>query len=42
MELDELYCDIIVRRWEEFTGKKAVLYKEKTGYAIIDTVSEGQ
>ena len=23
MELDELYCDIIVRRWEEFTGKKA-------------------
>ena len=24
MELDELYCDVIVRRWEEFTGKKAV------------------
>jgi len=23
MELDELYCDVIVRRWEEFTGKKA-------------------
>jgi DNA modification methylase len=25
MELDPLYCDIIVTRWEKFTGKKAVL-----------------
>jgi len=23
MELDALYCDIIVQRWEQFTGKKA-------------------
>ena len=23
MELDELYADLIVKRWEEFTGKKA-------------------
>jgi DNA modification methylase len=23
MELDELYCDVIVKRWEEFTGRKA-------------------
>jgi len=23
MELDELYCDVIVQRWEEFTGRKA-------------------
>ena len=23
MELDELYCDVIVQRWEKFTGKKA-------------------
>jgi DNA modification methylase len=23
MELDALYCDVIVRRWEDFTGKKA-------------------
>ena len=23
MEVDEPYCDVIVRRWEEFTGKKA-------------------
>jgi DNA modification methylase len=23
MELDPLYCDVIVRRWEQFTGQKA-------------------
>ena len=23
MEIDELYADVIIRRWEEFTGKKA-------------------
>jgi site-specific DNA-methyltransferase (adenine-specific) len=24
MELDPKYCDVIIKRWEEFTGKKAV------------------
>ena len=28
MELDERYCDVIVRRWEEFTGKKAQLMRK--------------
>lgn len=23
MEVNPAYCDVIVRRWEEFTGKKA-------------------
>lgn len=23
MELDPLYCDVIVARWEQFSGKKA-------------------
>ena len=25
MELDPRYCDVIVQRWENLTGKKAVL-----------------
>ena len=29
MELDPKYCDVIIKRWEEFTGKEAVL--ESTG-----------
>lgn len=29
MELDPHYCDVIISRWEEFTGQKAQLKKEK-------------
>ena len=25
MELDPKYCDVIVKRWQDFTGKKATL-----------------
>ena len=28
MELDPKYCDVIVQRWEDFTGKKAELINE--------------
>jgi DNA modification methylase len=24
MELDPYYCDVIIKRWEDFTEKKAV------------------
>ena len=27
MELDEKFCDVIVKRWEDFTGEKAVKVK---------------
>ena len=27
MELDEHYCDVILTRWENLTGKKAELLK---------------
>ena len=30
MELSPAYCDVIVKRWENFTGKKAVLLTETT------------
>lgn len=30
MELDPKYCDVIVKRWEDFTGKKAVLEKPES------------
>jgi DNA modification methylase len=29
MELDPLYCDVIVQRWERFTGKKARVHHGK-------------
>ena len=29
MELDPRYCDVIVKRWQQFTGKTATL--EATG-----------
>lgn len=30
MELDPRYCDVIVKRWEDFTGKKAELLTERS------------
>ena len=36
MELDPRYCDVIVRRWQAFTGKRAVL--EATGAPFPDEV----
>lgn len=32
MELDPKYCDVIVKRWQDFTGKQAIL--ESTGEAF--------
>ncbi len=36
MELDPKYCDVIIKRWQEFTGKQATL--EATG-AAFDEIS---
>jgi DNA modification methylase len=29
MEMSPAYCDVIVKRWEQFTGKKAMLEESK-------------
>lgn len=31
MELDERYCDVIIKRWEAHTGEKAVLHRGDSG-----------
>lgn len=31
MEIDEAYCDVIVKRWEDFTGKKGKLINANKG-----------
>jgi DNA modification methylase len=32
MELNPVYCDVIVKRWENFTGKKAMLEETKEAF----------
>lgn len=38
MELDEKYCDVIIKRWENYTGKKATL--ELTGQTYEELKQE--
>lgn len=38
MELDPKYCDVIVRRWQDFTGKQATL--EATGATFADVEAD--
>ncbi|MDO8301926.1 MAG: site-specific DNA-methyltransferase [Sedimentisphaerales bacterium] len=40
MEIDPIYCDVIVKRWEEFAGKKAVLFNDKTPTAVAGVCEE--
>ena len=35
MELDPKYCDVIIKRWQDFTGKEAV--NEQTGKTYAET-----
>ena len=37
MEFDNYYCDVIIKRWEEYTGKEAVL--ESTGETYNSKIS---
>lgn len=37
MELDPKYCDVIVKRWQDFTGKTATLESTGQTFAELDT-----
>jgi len=36
MELDEKYCDVIVKRWQEYTGKKAIHAESGDEFVEVD------
>lgn len=42
MELDQKYCDVIVKRWQQFTGKKAILEQTGQTYEELTQKSEIQ
>jgi DNA modification methylase len=35
MEIDPKYAEVIVRRWQEYTGKQATLEKDGRTYAEV-------
>lgn len=42
MEVDPSYCDVIVQRWQEYTGQKAVLEASNRSFEEIATERRGQ
>jgi DNA modification methylase len=40
MELDEKYCDVIINRWQNFTGKKATLESTSQTYEELKKIRE--
>lgn len=42
MELDPKYCDVIVQRWQEFTGQKAVLEGDGRTFDELKAERHGQ
>jgi len=42
MELDPKYCDTIIKRWQDFTGKEAVHFElDKTYNELINNINDG-
>jgi site-specific DNA-methyltransferase (adenine-specific) len=41
MEMDPKYCDVIIRRWQDFTGKEAVLDGDGRTFVQIGEEREG-
>ncbi len=42
MELDPKYCDVIINRWQDFTGQEAVHEESGKTYRDIQVSSQGQ
>ena len=42
MELDPVYCDVIVKRWQEFTGQKAVREADGVEFNTLAPAAEPQ
>ena len=40
MELDQLYCDVIVTRWEQFTGRQAERLSDRSNAPAVAEASE--
>lgn len=34
MELDFKYCDVIIKRWQDYTGKQATLESTNEPFAV--------
>ncbi|MEA2107885.1 MAG: site-specific DNA-methyltransferase, partial [Pseudomonadota bacterium] len=41
VELDEKFCDVIVKRWQDFTGKEAFLAEEGSSYNTLVQYGRG-
>ena len=41
MELEPKYCDVIVKRWQQFTGKEAILESSSKTFAEVEAERKG-
>lgn len=41
IELDELYCDVIINRWQKYTGKQAILESTNQTYDELKAAKHG-
>lgn len=42
MELDPKYCDVIIKRWQEFTGKQAIHSESEKSFNELKSLSGGK